>query len=115
MEKTQALVQGVTEVIKAQLPDNAVNLTSAYVGLQPPGNPINPIFLFTNASHEAVLQVSVNQGIYKGSVEALKERIRIALTAKFPDAQFNYEPMELTEKIMGQGAMTPVPVEEVQP
>jgi len=110
LEKTQALVQGVTEEIKAQLPDNAVNLTSAYVGLQPPGNPINPIFLFTNASHEAVLQVSVNQGIYKGSVEALKEGIRIALAAKFPDAQFNYEPMELTEKIMGQGAMTPIEV-----
>ncbi|MCT1524796.1 efflux RND transporter permease subunit [Sphingobacterium hotanense] len=75
-----------------------------------PSNPINPIFLFTNASHEAVLQVSVNQGVYKGSIEALKERIRIALAAKFPDAQFNYEPMELTEKIMGQGAMTPIEV-----
>ncbi len=110
LEKTETLVREVTAEIKAQLPENGLSLTSAYVGLQPAGSPINPIFLFTNASHEAVLQVSVNQEQYTGNMELLKENIRQALNKKFPEAQFNYEPMELTEKIMGQGAMTPIEV-----
>lgn len=110
LEKTETLVREVTAEIKAQLPENGLSLTSAYVGLQPAGSPINPIFLFTNASHEAVLQVSVNQEQYTGNMELLKENIRLALNKKFPEAQFNYEPMELTEKIMGQGAMTPIEV-----
>ncbi|MVZ60777.1 efflux RND transporter permease subunit [Sphingobacterium humi] len=110
LEKTETLVREVTAEIKAQLPENGLSLTSAYVGLQPAGSPINPIFLFTNASHEAVLQVSVDQEQYTGNMELLKENIRQALNKKFPEAQFNYEPMELTEKIMGQGAMTPIEV-----
>lgn len=110
LEKTETLVREVTAEIKAQLPENGLSLTSAYVGLQPAGSPINPIFLFTNASHEAVLQVSVDQENYTGNMELLKENIRQALNTKFPEAQFNYEPMELTEKIMGQGAMTPIEV-----
>lgn len=110
LEKTETLVREVTAEIKAQLPENGLSLISAYVGLQPAGSPINPIFLFTNASHEAVLQVSVDQEQYTGNMELLKENIRQALNKKFPEAQFNYEPMELTEKIMGQGAMTPIEV-----
>ena len=110
VEKTEELVKNVTNDIKSQLPEDGVNITSAFVGMHSPGSPINPIFLFTSASHEAVLQVSVNKEVYTGSMEDLKEKIRIVLNKNHADAQFNFEPMELTEKIMGQGALTPIEI-----
>lgn len=110
LEKTEALVKEVIEDIKGELPENGLAITSAFVGMHPAATPINPIFLFTNASHEAVLQVSVDQEYYGGSMEELKERIRAIVSEKHPKAMINFEPMELTEKIMGQGAMTPIEV-----
>lgn len=110
IEVTEKLVREITTDIKTMLPEKAVTITSAFVGMQPAGSPINPIFLFTSASHEAVLQVSVDQGLYSGSMEALKEAIRRAVRDKHPGAAINFEPLELTEKIMGQGAMTPIEI-----
>lgn len=110
LEKTEQIVKGITEDIKTQLPENGINITSAFVGMHPAGSPINPIFLFSSASHEAVLQVSVNQDVYGGSMEELKEEVRNKIKEKHPEVQFNFEPMELTEKIMGMGAMTPIEV-----
>src|SRR3546814_472501 len=78
--------------------------------MHPAGSPINPIFLVSSASHESVLQVSVNQDVYTGSMEELKENIRKKIAENHPKVRFNFEPMELTEKIMGQGAMTPIEV-----
>lgn len=110
LEKTEMLVNGITDHIKKQVPENGISITSAFVGMHPPGSPINSIFLFTSASHEAVLQVSVNQDVYSGSMEDLKEKIRKTVAQNYPEVKFNFEPMELTEKIMGQGAMTPIEV-----
>src|SRR5690606_22225275 len=39
-----------------------------------------------------------------------KEEIRVKLKEKHPEVALNFEPMELTEKIIGQGAMTPIEV-----
>lgn len=110
IEKTEAIVKDVTDNIRELVPENGLNITSAFVGMHPAGSPINPIFLFSSASHEAVLQVSVNQDVYEGSMEELKEKVRNKIADKHPEVQFNFEPMELTEKIMGQGAMTPIEV-----
>lgn len=110
IEKTEQLVKNITEEIKAKLPENGINITSAFVGMHPAGSPINNIFLFTSSSNESVLQISVNQEVYSGSMEDLKEDIRIVVAEKYPEASINFEPMELTEKIMGQGAMTPIEV-----
>ncbi|WP_158858938.1 efflux RND transporter permease subunit [Lunatibacter salilacus] len=110
LEVTEKLVRDITEDIKEQIPENGIIITSAFVGMHPAGSPINAIFLFTNASHEAVLQVSVDQEIYDGSMEDLKEKIRNVIAQNHPESQFNFEPTELTEKIMGQGAMTPIEV-----
>ncbi|ODS88289.1 MAG: acriflavin resistance protein [Chryseobacterium sp. SCN 40-13] len=110
IEKTEQIVKDITNDIKSELPENGLNITSAFVGMHPAGSPINPIFLFSNSSHEAVLQVSVNQEVYEGSIEDFKEVIRGKINENHPEVAFNFEPMELTEKIMGQGAMTPIEV-----
>lgn len=110
IEKTEQIVKSITGEIQDLLPENGINISSAFVGMHPAGSPINPIFLFSSASHEAVLQVSVNQKVYPGSMEDLKESIRERISSVYPEVQFNFEAMELTEKIMRQGAMTPIEV-----
>ena len=110
LEKTEGIVKEILGEIKTLVPENGVAISSAFVGMQPATSPINPIFTFTNASHEAIVQVSVNQEVYEGSMEDLKEEIRIKLKKSHPQVAINFEPMELTEKIMGQGAMTPIEV-----
>ncbi len=110
IEKTEQIVKAITEDIKDELPENGLNITSAFVGMHPAGSPINPIFLFTNSSHEAVLQISINQSVYSGSIEDFKEKIRNTIAKKHPEVVINFEPMELTEKIMSQGAMTPIEI-----
>ncbi|HRN55181.1 MAG TPA: efflux RND transporter permease subunit, partial [Agriterribacter sp.] len=54
LEKTEQLVGEITDDIKTLLPENGIKITSAFVGTHPGGVAINPIFLFTGASHEAV-------------------------------------------------------------
>lgn len=110
LEKTEAYLQRVTRIIQDKLPDDATRITSAYVGMQPSSMAINPIFTFTSGSHEAVLQVSVDQEKYAGLVDDLKEAVRQEVKRQMPEVQLSFEPMEMVEKIMSQGATTPIQV-----
>src|SRR5690606_39197665 len=93
LEQTEQIVRAITADISEQVPEDGIKITSAFVGMHPAASPINPIFLFSNASHEAVLQVSVNQDVYGGSMEDLKESIRGMIASNYPDVRFNFEPM----------------------
>lgn len=110
LENTELLVNQITKKIKQELPEGALNITSAFVGVHPSANPINPIFLFTSTSSEAVLQLSFNKKVVKQSAEELKEKIRGILNKDFSNVQYNFEPIELMEKVIGQGSMTPIEV-----
>ncbi len=110
IEKTEALVKNIIDDVKGALPENGLSISSAYVGMHPASTPINPIFLFTSSSNEAVLQISIDQEIYTGSIEVLKENLREVIAKNHPEARINFEVMDLTEKIMGQGAMTPIEI-----
>ncbi|OJV13240.1 MAG: acriflavin resistance protein [Dyadobacter sp. 50-39] len=110
LEMTEAYLKKVTSIIKNELPEKAIKISSAFVGLQPSATAINPIFLFTSGSHEAVLQVSIDQSIFKEPIAGLKEKIRNQVKKQFPELKINFEPMELVEKIMSQGAMTPIQI-----
>ncbi|MEJ5963578.1 efflux RND transporter permease subunit [Pedobacter immunditicola] len=108
LEKSESYLKQVTKIVSDRLPADAIKITSAYVGLQPSATAINPIFLFTSGSHESVLQVSVDQDMYSGSMAVLKENIRQDIGEKLPELKINFEPIEMVEKIMSQGAMTPI-------
>ncbi len=56
-----------------------------------------------------MIQVNLDEG-YKGKIEDLKETIRNNVSAAFPGIKISFEPIELTEKIMAQGASTPIEV-----
>jgi multidrug efflux pump subunit AcrB len=110
IEKTEEYLKKVTSIIENELPKHAIKISSAFVGLQPSATAINPIFLFTSGSHEAVLQVSINREIFEEPIADLKEKIRDKVKNQLPELKINFEPMELVEKIMSQGAMTPIQI-----
>ncbi len=110
IEKTEQYLHGVTDVITKETGSKAITISSAFVGTQPSGTAINPIFLFTSGSQEAVLQVSINKEEFSTSIEELKENIRKKVKQQFPELQISFEPIELVEKIMSQGTNTPVQI-----
>ena len=110
IEKTEQYLQQVTDVIAAETCDSGIVISSAFVGTQPSGTAINPIFLFTSGSQEAVLQVSINKDVLKQSMGQLKESIRKKVKEQYPELQISFEPIELVEKIMSQGTNTPVQI-----
>lgn len=109
IEKTEDYLHKVTGIITDET-GGSVNISSAYVGTQPSGTAINPIFLFTSGSHEAVLQVAINRENLQVSPESLKEKIRQRVKHEYPELQLSFEPIELVEKIMSQGTNTPVQI-----
>ncbi|MGN6601233.1 MAG: efflux RND transporter permease subunit [Ginsengibacter sp.] len=110
IEKTEQYLHGVTDIISRQTGDKGILISSAFVGTQPSGTPINSIFLFTSGSHEAVLQVSIDKKDLSESIEQLRENIRNEVKEKYPELQISFEPMEMIEKIMSQGTNTPVQI-----
>lgn len=110
IEKTEEYLHQVTEIITQETGGKGVIISSAFVGTQPSGTAINPIFLFTSGSQEAVLQVSIDKDVLSHSVEQLKESIREKVKKSYPALQISFEPIDLVEKIMSQGTNTPVQI-----
>ena len=86
-----------------------VAITSAYVGLVPSNFGTSNLYIFNSGTHESVVQVNLDEG-FKGKTEDVKEAIRTSVTRQFPSLKISFEPIELTEKIMAQGASTPIEV-----
>jgi multidrug efflux pump subunit AcrB len=110
IEKTEEYLHSVMDIVSAEAGADAVTITSAFVGTQPSGTAINPIFLFTSGSQEAVLQVSLDKNGLPNSIDAVKEAIRNSAAEKLPELQLSFEPIELVEKIMSSGTNTPVQI-----
>lgn len=86
-----------------------VAISSAYVGLIPSSFPTSNLFVFNSGTHEAVIQVGLDEG-YKVNLDDLKEKLRSNILRNYPEMRLSFEPIELTEKIMSQGSTTPVEV-----
>lgn len=110
LDKTEENVIAVENHIREKIAPEQLEVTSAMVGMHSPNTPINGIFLFNSGSHEAVLQFSLPKD-FSQSVGSFKKKLRKSLNEHFPDLKFTLEPMELVEKIMGQGYNTPIAIE----
>ncbi|MGH9657480.1 MAG: efflux RND transporter permease subunit, partial [Bryobacteraceae bacterium] len=75
IERTEALALQALEVIRQEAGADHVQITTGFIGVQPPAYPVNTIYLFTSGPHEAVLTVALKpSATLRG--EALKERLR---------------------------------------
>jgi multidrug efflux pump subunit AcrB len=87
-----------------------VAITSAFVGMTPSSYGTSALYVFNAGPHEADLQVNLSEDYEVKNLDALKDQIRQAVAKQVPDVQISFEPIELTDKIMSQGAQTPIEI-----
>ena len=109
VERTEEMTLQVLGLIKKEVGAENVDITSAYVGNVPTSYGTSQIFVFNSGPHEAVIQVSLSEH-YDVRIDALKENLRTHITEALPGLRLSFEPIELVDKIMSQGAATPIEV-----
>ncbi|HWK07870.1 MAG TPA: efflux RND transporter permease subunit [Puia sp.] len=108
LEITERTTKDILDLISVAV-DGHVAISSAFVGTVSPNYGHSNLYVFNSGSHEAVLQVQLDES-YKTNIDDLKDRIRKMIADKYPAVAVSFEPIELTEKLMAQGASTPVEV-----
>lgn len=108
LEKTERDIKGILDLINTEVSGN-VAISSAYIGLVPSSYGTSNLFIFNTGTHEALLSMNLSEG-YKIKADELKDRLRKRIHNSYPDISISFEPIELTEKIMAQGAATPIEV-----
>lgn len=108
LERTEDAVHKVLAIIDSTV-ENHVSISSAYVGLIPSSFGTSNLYVFNSGTHEAIIQVGLEED-YKVNLDELKEKLRSNIYRYFPDMRLSFEPIELTEKIMSQGASTPIEI-----
>jgi multidrug efflux pump subunit AcrB len=106
---TEDVTKGVLNILDSTV-DHHIKISSAYVGLVPSSFGTSNLYIFNSGTQEAVLQVELDEK-YKVNVENLKEKLRHNILKRYPELHLSFEPIQLTEKIMSQGASTPIEVQ----
>ncbi len=108
LEQTETALKQVLNIIDSTVKGH-VAITSAYVGLVPSSYGTSNLYVFNSGTQEAVLQVNLDEK-YKVNMDELKDALRKNIKYKLPEANILFEPIDLTDKIMSQGASTPIEV-----
>jgi multidrug efflux pump subunit AcrB len=108
LEITEEATKNILNIIDSTVNGN-VEITSAHVGIIPSNFGTSNLYIFSSGTHEALIQVNLNEK-YKVKMDDLKETLRKNILAAYPNIKLSFEPIELTEKIMAQGASTPIEV-----
>jgi multidrug efflux pump subunit AcrB len=108
LERSEAMVHDVLNILDS-LTNNHVAISSAYVGLVPSSYGTLNLYVFNSGTHEATLQIQLDEH-YKINKDKFQDEIRAAIHDKLPKVRVSFEPIDLTEKIMSQGAATPIEV-----
>ena len=108
LEVTERTVKGILNNIDSTVGGH-ISISSAFVGTVSPNYGHSNLYVFNSGSHEAVLQIELDDS-YKVNMDDLKDRIRASVAKEYPQVRLSFEPIELTEKLMAQGAATPVEV-----
>ena len=109
LERTEDAFKQVLKVINETV-NNHVAITSGYIGLIPSSYGTSNLYIFNTGTHEAVIQVNLDEN-YKVNMDELKDALRKNIHYKMPDLQISFEPIDMTEKIMSQGAASPIEVQ----
>jgi multidrug efflux pump subunit AcrB len=108
LEKTERTVKGILRVLDSTV-NGRVAISSAYVGLVPSSYGTSNLYVFNSGTNEALMEVELDKS-YKTRLDRLKDQLRENIHAAYPEVRISFEPIELTEKIMAQGAETPIEV-----
>jgi multidrug efflux pump subunit AcrB len=108
LEVTEAAAKDILKIIDSTVNGNT-EISSGYVGIVPSSYGTSNLYVFNSGTNEAVMQIKFNED-YKANMDDLKDHLRKNILAKYPRLKLSFEPIELTEKIMAQGASTPIEV-----
>ena len=108
LEVTEAATKNILDIIDSTVLGH-VAISSAHVGVIPSNFGASNLYIFSSGTHEALIQINLDEK-YKTSIEELKENLRKNISQYYPHLKISFEPIELTEKIMAQGASTPIEV-----
>jgi multidrug efflux pump subunit AcrB len=108
IEETERKVLAALDIIKREAGRDNVQISSDFMGVQPPSYPVNLIHLFTAGPGEAIIQVSLKEETARG--EELRERLRRSLQHELPGAAISFEAADIVSQVMGFGSPTPVEV-----
>ncbi|OQP57774.1 acriflavin resistance protein [Niastella vici] len=108
LERTEEKLRQVLTVIDKTV-NHQVSISSAYIGLIPSSYGTSNLYIFNTGTHEAVLQVNLNEH-YKVNMDELKDALRKNIRHEVPEVRVLFEPIDMTEKIMSQGAATPIEI-----
>jgi len=109
VEETERVTLKVLNLIKNEVGPDNVNISSAFVGTVPSSYGTSNIFVFNSGPHESVMQVAFSKNI-PFSIDELKERVRTKVKEELKGVRISFEPIELVDKIMSQGATNPIEV-----
>ena len=108
LEKTETDVKGILKIMNQAVNGN-IAISSVYIGLVPSSYGSSNLYIFNSGTHEALLQLTLTEN-FKTRVELLKDELRKKIRDAYPQIRLSFEPIELTEKIMAQGASTPIEI-----
>ena len=108
LERTEDALKQVLVIIDKTV-NHHVAITSGYVGLVPSSYGTSNLYIFNTGTHEAVLQVDLDEN-YKINMDELKDALRKNIASALPGLRITFEPIDMTEKIMSQGASTPIEI-----
>lgn len=108
IEKTEEKVKAFLKELEGLAGKDNIAISSVFVGQHPSTFAVSPIYLYNAGPHEALMQVALKK--FDGNSEEWKDHIRQHIKKKMPELKVSFEPIELTEKILSQGANMPVEI-----
>ncbi len=109
LERTEERVKALLNLVNETAEGNLA-VSSAYVGVVPTNYATTNLYVSTSGFNDAVIKVAL-QKEYHTNIQDFKERLREAAKVQMPDITLSFEPADLTEKLMSQGAFTPIEVQ----
>ena len=110
IERMEDAVIETIQLIKDVVGKDNVEITSSFIGMTPSSYGTNALYIFTSGPQEAILQVNLADDYKVKSIDDLKDQIRKKTKERMPKILISFEPIELTDKILSQGANTPIEV-----
>ena len=130
IEQTEALTQEALRFVAEEAGPDRVAISLGFVGIVPPSNPINAVYLWMGGPEESVTRVALKPGPVR--VEELKARLRTKLPAhlrtwaaekwkregvppataeaRAADIRLSFEPADIVSEVMSFGSPSPIEV-----
>lgn len=108
LESTEDKAIMILNELEKMIGKEHVAISSVYVGQHPAIFSVSPIYLFTAGPHEAVFQIGLKD--FHVDMDVFKDEFRQRIKKILPDVKISFEPIELTDKVLSQGSLTPIEI-----